>query len=118
MANNARAKLGASLIVLSLTLSSAAFSAGENAVPDKPAGQAQPDDRSYLPPWMQGKGGGETANMPTGNGANGAASGQPSAAVDDDAAKKAKIASQTQKSRRHDWPGETLIGGFVGLFGR
>jgi hypothetical protein len=115
MANNAQT-IGASLvIVLSLTLSSAAFPAGEEAVPDKPAAQAQPDDRSYLPPSMQGKGGGENANTP---GSNGAAAPQPSVAADDDAAKKARVASQTQRPRRHGWPGEGLIGGFVGMFGR
>lgn len=114
MDNHARA-MGASFIILSLIVSPAAFAAAEDPAPEKPAAQAQPDDRSYLPPWMQGQGGAENANAP-GNGA--AEPSQRSAAVEGGAAKKAKIVSQGQRPRRHGSRGEGLFGGFAGLFGR
>lgn len=113
MGNHART-MGASFIILSLIVGPAASTAAEDPASERPAAQAQPDDKSYLPPWMR-QGGGENSNAP-GNSA--AAPVQPSAAVDDGAAKKAKVASEAQRPRRRGASGDVLFGGFGALFGR
>ena len=61
MANRAGWRFGASFLVLSLIIGPAAFAAAENAGQESPS-QAEQDSKSYLPPWMQGQGGGEKAS--------------------------------------------------------
>ena len=115
MVNRAQWTFGASLMVLSLIMSPAAFAAAENVAPEKPA-QAQTEDKSYLPPWMQGGGSGENAKAPANNSSTEAKS---TAADEDDAAKKkSKGAAQGQKSHRHSSPQDVLFNGFAEIFGR
>ena len=110
-------KFAASFIVFSLIICPAAFAAAEDSPSsqEKPA-QAEPEAKSYLPPWMQSQGSGENPGAPAANGtqANNAAT-----AADDDAAKKKVPASnQGRKSHRHGSSPDNIISGFVGLFGR
>ena len=118
MLNHARWRLGASFLVLSLIIGPAAFAAAENSGQEKPS-QAEPDSKSYLPPWMQGQGGGEKASTP----ANSAASAntttpeRKSAAADNEPIKRrVRSGSQAQRSHRHA-QSDGIMGGFVGFFG-
>lgn len=121
MANRAGWRFGASFLVLSLIIGPAAFAAAENAGQESPS-QAEQDSKSYLPPWMQGQGGGEKAAAP----ANAAApAAMPAAtpesksvaATDDNAMKRKVRAGQGRRSHRHGSPAD-FMGGFVGFFGR
>ena len=105
-----------SIAILSLIISPAAFAAAENPSMDKPA-QTEPETKSYLPPWMQGQGGSGTAATP--EKADGApADKSVEASGQEPAGKTMRGGSQGQRSHRHRWPGEGLIGGLVGMFGR
>jgi hypothetical protein len=120
MANRARWTYGASFLVLSLIISPAAFAAAENSGQEKPS-QAEPDSRSYLPPWMQGQGGSEKASAPanTAAPANNTTPESKSAAADNEPIKRrVRAGSQVQQSHAHAAPADGFIGGFVGLFGR
>ena len=120
MANRARWTYGASFLVLSLIISPAAFAAAENSGQEKPS-QAEPDSRSYLPPWMQGQGGSEKASAPanTAAPANNTTQESKSAAADNEPIKRrVRAGSQVQRSHPHAAPADGFIGGFVGLFGR
>ena len=119
MATRARWNYGASFLVLSLIVSPAAFAAADSSGQEKP--QAEAEAKSYLPPWMQGKGGSDNASAPAtaatpGN--NATQSSKTAAAGDDDTAKrKARGASQGHRSHRHNSQGGAIFGGFAGLFG-
>ncbi len=123
MVNRARWNCGASFLVLSLIVSPAAFAAAESSGQDKP--QAEAESKSYLPPWMQGKGGGDNASAPAAAAAavtpdNNATQGSKTAAAggDDDAAKrKVRAGSQAHRSHRRSSSGGAIFGGFAGLFG-
>ena len=120
MANRARWTYGASFLALSLMISPAAFAAAENTGQEKPS-QAEPDSKSYLPPWMQGQGGSEKASAPanTAAPANNATAESKSAAADNEPIKRRpRAGSQVRRSHRHSAPDDGFIGGFVGLFGR
>jgi hypothetical protein len=124
MANRAGWKFGASFLILSLIIGPAAFAATDNASQDSPS-HAEQDSKSYLPPWMQGQGGGEKAGAPA-NTAAPATTPAPAAttpesksvaATDDDAMKRKARTGQRRKSHRYGSPAD-FMGGFVGLFGR
>jgi hypothetical protein len=118
MVNRAGWRFGASFLVLSLIIGPAAFAAAENAGQESPS-QAEQDSKSYLPPWMQGQGGGEKAAAPA-NAAAPAASAPESkstAASDDGAMKRKARAGQGRRSHRYGSPAD-FMGGFVGFFGR
>ncbi len=122
MVNRARWNCGASFLVLSLIVSPAAFAAAESSGQDKP--QAEAEVKSYLPPWMQGKGGSDTTGAPgAAAGAvtpdsNAAQASKTAAAGDDDAPKrKVRAASQAHRSHRRSSSGGAIFGGFAGLFG-
>jgi hypothetical protein len=129
MTNRVRWKYGASFLVLSLIASPAAFAAADNSGQETPS-QAEPESKSYLPPWMQGQGGGEHASPPaspatpatggTPGPATGATPGNGSAATSDDQAAKGQVrgASQGQRRRHRRWSDDDIIGGVVGFFGR
>ena len=120
MANRARWTYGAAFLALSLMISPAAFAAAENTDQEKPS-QAEPDSKSYLPPWMQGQGGSEKASAPanTGAPANNTATESKSAAADNEPIKRRpRAGSQVRRSHPHRAPDDGFIGGFVGLFGR
>jgi hypothetical protein len=127
MTNRVRWKYGASFLVLSLIASPAAFAAADNSGQETPS-QAEPESKSYLPPWMQGQGGGEHASPPASSAtpaagttpATGATPGNGSATVSDDQAAKGQVrgASQGQRRRHHRSLDDGIIGGFVGFFGR
>ena len=94
--------------------------AAENSGQEKPS-QAEPDSRSYLPPWMQGQGGSEKASAPanTAAPANNTTQESKSAAADNEPIKRrVRAGSQVQRSHPHAAPADGFIGGFVGLFGR
>jgi hypothetical protein len=127
MANRAGWMFGASFLVLSLIIGPAAFAAADNASQDSPS-QAEQDSKSYLPPWMQGQGGGEKPGAPANTAAPATTTENKSApaatpenksvaATDDDATKKKVRAGQGRRSHRHGSPVD-FMGGFVGLFGR
>ncbi len=118
MVNCAGWRFGASFLVLSLIVGPPAFAATDNAGQETPS-QAEQDSKSYLPPWMQGQGGGEKAAAPA-NAAAPAASAPESkstAASDDGAMKRKARAGQGRRSHRSGSPAD-FMGGFVGLFGR
>ncbi len=121
MAHCARWKCGASFLVLSLIISPAVFAAANNSGQEKPS-QAEPDSKSYLPPWMQGQSGSETSSAAAASEAPAANTtpGSKSAAVGDNdpARKKARAGSQEQRSHRHGSLPDGFISHFVGLFGR
>jgi len=121
MINRVRWKYGASFLALSLIASPAAFAAADNSGQQTPS-QAEPESKSYLPPWMQGQGGGEHASPPASSAApaTGATPGNGSATVSDDQAAKGRMrgASQGQRRRHRRWSDDGIIGGFVGFFGR
>jgi hypothetical protein len=97
----------------------AAFAATENAGQDNPS-QAEPDSRSYLPPWMKGQGAGEKASTPPNSAApaNHIMPGSKSAAADNEPIKRrVRSGSQVRRSHRHSTPANDFIGGFPGLFG-
>jgi hypothetical protein len=118
MVNCAGWRFGASFLVLSLIVGPAAFAATDNAGRETPS-QAEQDSKSYLPPWMQGQGGGEKAPAPANAAAPAATPESKSAAAptDDDATKRKARAGQGRKSHRYGSPAD-FMGGFVGLFGR
>jgi hypothetical protein len=121
MTNRVRWKYGASFLALSLIASPAAFAAADNSGQETPS-QAEPESKSYLPPWMQGQGGGEHASPPASSAAPATAAtpGNGSAAVSDDQAAKGQVrgASQGQRRRHLRWSDDGIINGFVGFFGR
>jgi hypothetical protein len=119
MASRARWTLGASFLVLSVIISPAAFAATEDSGQEKPT-QAEPDSRSYLPPWMQGQGSTEKASgtANTATPANNTASQSKSAAVDNEPVKRrVRAGNQVRRSHRAAAPADGLMGGFVGFFG-
>ena len=125
MATRARWNYGASFLVLSLIVSPAAFAAADSSGQDKP--QAEAEAKSYLPPWMQGKGGTNNASAPAtaatvtpatpGNNAT-QNSKIPGAGDNDTAKRKVRGASQGHRSHRHNSQGGATFGGFAGLFGQ
>ena len=124
MANRVGWTFVASFLVLSLIIGPAALAAAENAGQESPS-QAEQDSKSYLPPWMQGQGGGEKTAAPA-NTAAPATTAAPAAATpesksvvatDDPAMKRKARAGQGRRSHRHGSPTD-FIGGFVGFFGR
>jgi hypothetical protein len=121
MAYRARWQFGASFLVLSLIINSAAFAAAENSGQEKPS-QAEPESKSYLPPWMQGQGGGENSSAPanSSSSATNTAPGTKSAAASDNEPirRKARGGSQERKSHRHNAQSDGFVSGFAGLFGR
>ncbi len=120
MANRARWTYGAAFLALSLMISPAAFAAAENTDQEKPS-QAEPDSKSYLPPWMQGQGGSEKASAPANTGApanNTTAESKPAAADNEPIKRRPRAGSQVRRSHRHSAPDDGFVGGFVGLFGR
>jgi hypothetical protein len=118
MVNRAGWRFGASFLVLSLIIGPAAFAATDNASQESPS-QAEQDSKSYLPPWMQGQGGGEKAAAPANAAAPAATPESKSAAAptDDNAMKRKARAGQGRRSHRHGSPAD-FMGGFVGFFGR
>jgi hypothetical protein len=117
MANRAGWRFGASFLALSLIIGPAAFAAAENAGQESPS-QAEQDSKSYLPPWMQGQGGGEKATAPANTAAPAATPESKSAAATDDDAMKRKVrAGQGRRSHRHGSQAD-FMGGFAGFFGR
>jgi type IV secretory pathway VirJ component len=122
MVNRAGWRFGASFLVLSLIVGPAAFAATDNAGQETPS-QTEQDSKSYLPPWMQGQGGGEKAAAPANAAAPAATpattteSKSTAAPTDDDAMKRKARAGQGRKSHRYGSPVD-FMGGFVGLFGR
>jgi hypothetical protein len=119
MAHRARWRFGASFLVLSLIFGPAAFAAAENSGQETPS-QAEPDSKSYLPPWMQGQGGGDKASPPdnTAAPANSTTPQRKSAAADNEPIKRrVRAVSQAKRSHRHAAPADGVIGGFVGFFG-
>jgi hypothetical protein len=119
MANRARWTYGASFLVLSLIISPVAFAAAENADQEKPS-QAEPDSKSYLPPWMQGQGGSEKASAPANAAApaNNTTPESKSAAADNAPTKRRlRAGSQAQRSHRRRAPTDDFTGGFAGFFG-
>ncbi len=127
MVNRARWNYGASILVLSLIVSPAVFAATDSSTQDKPqAAQGEAEAKSYLPPWMQGKGGSDSASAPAATAPvtavtpdnNATQVGKTAAASDGDTAKrKTRGASQGHRSHRHGSPGGAIFGGFAGLFG-
>ncbi len=118
MAYRARWKFGASFLVLSLITNSAAFAAAENSSQEKPS-QAEPESKSYLPPWMQGQGGGDNSNAPATSATNTAPGSKSAAASDNEPIRrKARGGSQERRSHRHTSQPDGFVSGFVGLFGR
>ena len=119
MANRARWTYGASFLVLSLIVSPAAFAAAENTDQEKTS-QAQPDSRSYLPPWMQGQGSGDkaSASANTAVPSNTSTTESKSAAADNEPVRKrVRAGSQVQRSRPRTAPAGDVFGGLAGLFG-
>jgi hypothetical protein len=119
MADRARCRFSASFLVLSLIIGPAAFAAAENSGAEKPS-QAEPDSRSYLPPWMQGQGGSEKASAPenTAAPANATTPESKSAAADNESIKRrVRAGGQVRRSHAHTAPADGVIGGFVGFFG-
>jgi hypothetical protein len=125
MVNRAGWGFGASFLVLSLIIGPAAFAATDNAGQESPS-QTEQDSKSYLPPWMQGQGGGEKAAAPATTTAAPANTAAPAATpesksvaapTDDNAMKRKARAGQGRRSHRHGSPAD-FMGGFVGLFGR
>ena len=117
MTNRAGWIFGASFLVLSLIIGPAAFAAAENAAQESPS-QAEQDSKSYLPPWMQGRGSSEKAAAPANTAAPAAApESKSTAATDDDAMKQKVRAGQGRRSHWYGSPAD-FMGGFVGLFGR
>ncbi len=53
------------LLAVALLLSPAAIAAPESPAQETPPAQVQPDDHSYLPPWMQPQASGASAAQPT-----------------------------------------------------
>lgn len=120
MTNRARWTYGASFLALSLMISPAAFAAAENSGQEKPS-QAEPDSKSYLPPWMQGQGGSEKASAPADTAApanNATAESKPAAADNEPIKRRPRAGSRVRRSHRHSAPDDGFVGGFVGLFGR
>ncbi len=109
MAHRARWKYGASCLVLSLIISSAAFAATESAVQETPS-QADPESKSYLPPWMQGERDHETA------GATSAAQTGKSAVIAD--RESAKRKARARKARERAAQPKGFMRGFAQLFGQ
>ena len=125
MVNRAGWGFGASFLVLSLIVGPVAFAATDNAGQEGPS-QTEQDSKSYLPPWMQGQGGGEKAAAPANAAAPAATpenksatpeSKSAAAPTDDDAMKRKARAGQGRKSHRYGSPAD-FMGGLVGLFGR
>jgi len=119
MANHARWTYGASFLVLSLIISSAAFAAAESSGQEK-SSQAEPDSRSYLPPWMQGQGGSEKASAPANTAApanNTTPESKSTAAYIEPIKRRERTGSHAQRSHAHAAPADGIMGGFVGLFG-
>ncbi len=119
MADRTRCRFGASLLVLSLIIGPAAFAAAEDSGAEKPS-QAEPDSRSYLPPWMQGQGGSEKASAP-GNAAapaNTTTQESKSTAADNEPTKRrVRAGGQVRRSHAHAAPADGVMGGFIGFFG-
>jgi hypothetical protein len=99
MANFATGRCAAALLILSSILSQAASAAAEDAGAGTTP-TAQPEAKSYLPPWMQDNGGAGNTGA-TGN--NGPEAGKPVAVSEDDAKKKANSTGQGQRRHRHFW---------------
>ena len=118
MANRAGWRFGASFLVLSLIIGPAAFAATDNASQESPS-QAEQDSKSYLPPWMQGQGGGEKAAAPANTAAPATSTpeNKSATAADNDAMKRKVRAGHGRRSHRHGSPAD-FMGGFVGFFGR
>ncbi len=110
MVNSARGSGAAALLIVALFASPAAYAAAEDSAVEKPV-QAAPDDRTYLPPWMQNPPVSAAAGAPLKEGAPT----QTAQTADTDAAKKAK---SPQGHRRRDWPGGALFRGVAEMFGR
>ena len=111
MVNRAGWRFGASFLVLSLIIGPAAFAAADNASQNSPS-QAEQNSKSYLPPWMQGQGGGEKAGAPANTAAPAATPENKSAAATDDDSMKRKVrAGQGRRSHRHGSPAD-FMGGF------
>ncbi len=130
MANRAGWKFGASFLVLSLIIGPAAFAAAENAGQESRS-QGEQESKSYLPPWMQGQGGGEKAGAPANTPAPAATTtpesksapattrpeSKSAAASDNDARKRRVRAGRGRRSHRRGSPAD-FMSGFVGFFGR
>jgi hypothetical protein len=101
-----------------LILSPAAFAAAENSGQEKTS-QEEPDSKSYLPPWMQGKGGSEkaVAQANTASSANPTPESKSAAADREPIRRRPRAGSQVRRSRPHGAPADGLMGGFVGFFG-
>ncbi len=115
MRNLALSRNAAAILLLSLVVSPAAFAAADNATSEKPA-QAQPDNKSYLPPWMQDQGKGANANTASSD-KTGPAPDKSAEAADDDAKKRLRSTGQGQRPHRQP-QGNGLFSGLAGLFGR
>jgi len=119
MAHCASGRCVASILMLSLFASAAAYAAADNVPAEKPAQTTTaPDDRSYLPPWMRTQPAAATPGAPLREGAQVSAAQPPQTAEAADA-KKAKGAGQgqIQRRRRQEWPGG-FFGGVASFFGR
>lgn len=113
----ARWRCMACFLVLSSVAAPSVFAAEETA--QEPPSQTAPDSRSYLPPWMQGQGGGQTPeNAGAPAGASGATSaGDASAATGAGSRRETRSAYGAHRPRRtHRGGGNDFFRGFAGLF--
>lgn len=118
MARCAIATHTASVLILSLFVISAAHAAAEDLPAEKPTQAAASDDKSYLPPWMRPQPVIPAPGAPLREGVQ-VPLAQPAQTAEASDMKKAKSPSQgqSQRRRRHDWPGG-FFGGVTSFFGR
>jgi hypothetical protein len=113
MVNGVRAKFAASVLVVSLLASPAVYAAADNAEAEKSAQTAPDDAKSYLPPWMQGRNGGQTATARQ----KVEAPRKTAQVVDADAQKKKARQSQVLQNRRPAPESSAFLRGVAELFG-
>ncbi len=114
MVNRVRAKFAASFLVVSLLASPVVHAAADNAEPEKPAQTAPDDAKSYLPPWMQSRDGGQPATARQ----KAEAPRKTAQVVDADAQKKkAKAPSQAPLNPRPTPESSAFLRGVAELFG-
>ncbi len=115
MVDSVRARFVASFLVVSLFASPVVYAAADNAEPEKTAQTAPDDAKTYLPPWMQGRDGGQDAvARPKAE----APRKKSAEVVDADAqGKKAKAATQVPHNQRPVATSSSFLRGVAELFG-
>ena len=114
MVGHGMAKMAAVHLALCLAVCPAARAADDTETA-KPS-QADPDDRSYLPPWMQNQNAATVAASPAATAVTPPA--KSAEAGDQDALKKPKNSSPAQKIHWNGFFDNPLTRGVAGVFGR